>query len=295
MGFREALKSGGFVITTDIMPPKGIEVTQRLNALKSVDGLVHGVNVTDMPGACLRLGALAVSVKVKEIGFEPILQITCRDRNRISLMSELLSAHLLGINNVLVLGGDDVQNTDNPGTKAVFDLDSPGLIRAARRLEEGYDLGGNTLKGKPWFCLGAALDPAKEPWEGEVKKAWDKAEAGAEFYQTQPIFDTDSFVTFLDRLGNIKVPILGGVLLLTSARQARFFNENVPGVDVPEAIINEMESGDPLKVAMNHAVRLIRELRSLCAGVHIMMVSERYSLIGEILAQAGLSLSRKVG
>lgn len=289
MGFSETLKQKQFVITTDVISPKGTDVTKRLASLQSVKGLVHGVNATDMPGASLRLGSLAMSVKVKELGFEPILQVTCRDRNRLSLQAELLSASLLGVNNILVLSGDNLERTDHPGTKEVFDLDSPGLLRAAKRLEEGFDLAGNRLSGSPRFCVGAALDPGMEPQEAEIEKAWKKAEAGAEFFQTQPVFEIESFVRFLERLGKIPVPILGGVFLLTSAKMARFFNQNVPGVMVPDSVIRQLEKGDPVEASINLTANLVKEMRTLCAGVHIMMVTDWHHLIPDILSRSGIS------
>ncbi len=288
MGFKETLKKDLFVITTDVMAPKGTEASKSLASLKDVKGIVHGVNSTDMPGARLRAGSLAMSVKVKELGFDPILQITCRDRNRLSLQSELLSANMLGIKNVLVLRGDGMEKTDQPGAKAVFDLDSPEVLRAARMLEKGLDLGGNPSNGTPSYCLGAALDPGAEDWELESKRAWQKAEEGAEFYQTQPIFNVDDFAKFLKRLGGIKIPILGGVFMLASAKMAWYLNQNVPGVNVPDEVIKIMESGDPVAKSIDLAVRLVSDLKDLCSGVHIMMVTDWHHHIPEILAQAGV-------
>jgi methylenetetrahydrofolate reductase (NADPH) len=289
MRFSEYLKEEKFVVTTDVISPKGTDIEQRLASLQKVKGLVHGINCTDMPGASLRLGSLAMSVKVKELGFEPILQLTCRDRNRLSLQAELLSASLLGVHNILALGGDDLERTDHPGTKEVFDLDSPGLVNAANRLRKGFDLAGNPLNGSPKLCVGAALDPSKENWEEEVEKAWKKAEAGADFFQTQPIFDMDSYAKFLDRLGKINLPILGGVFLLTSAKMAHFFNSNVPGVIVPDKVIKQLEVADPVKASMEMTTRLIKEMREICSGVHIMMVTDWHHHIPEILNGAGVT------
>lgn len=286
MEFKKALKNGEFVITSDVVPPKGTELTKKLASLSTLKGYVHGVNATDMPAGNLRLGALAMSIKIKELGLDPILQITCRDRNRLSLQSELLSADVLGINNVLALTGDNLEKSDHPDAKAVFDINSVELIKATRGLENGLDFAGNKLNGTPSFCLGAALDPGSESITEEIEKAFAKQEAGAEFYQTQPIFDIDFFAKFLDRLKGLKGPILGGVFLITSAKMARFFNENVPGVTIPESVITELEGPDPLKASIEITARLIRDLRSLCAGVHIMTVSDHYPKIVEIIEKS---------
>src|SRR5271166_2640808 len=162
MRFKEKLKSGEFIITTDVIPPKGTAVYKTVNGLELLKGRVDAINVTDMPGANMRMGSLAVCVRIKDMGIEPVLQITCRDRNRISLQSELLSAYALGVRNILCLKGDEATDSDNPGTKPVFDLDTVQLLAAARNLEKGFDMGGKRLDGAPEFCLGAALDPGAE-------------------------------------------------------------------------------------------------------------------------------------
>ncbi len=289
MGFRDALKSGRTVITTDVIPPKGTDLSKRLASLQEISGRVDGINITDMPSANLRMSALAMSVKVRELGFDPILQITCRDRNRLSLQAELLGAHVLGVSNLLLLSGDDVDKSDHPGVKSVFDLGSVTLIEAARGLEKGHDLGGNAIKGAPDFCVGAALDPDKEPQGAEIDKAWDKIKAGTEFFQTQPIFDVASFASFLEKMGKTEVPIIAGVFLITSAKMARFFNDNVPGVTIPDNIVREFdESADPLKTGVEVTARLARELKEMCAGIHIMMVSDLHNLIPDILKQSRL-------
>lgn len=286
MEFKKALKNREFVITSDIVPPKGTDLSKRLEGLKNLRGYVHGVNATDMPAGNLRLGALAMSLKIKEIGLDPILQITCRDRNRLSLQSELLTADVLGVNNILALTGDDLEKSDHPQAMAVFDIKSVELIRAARTLESGYDMAGNKLTGTPSFCIGAALDPGNISHQEEIEKAFAKQEAGAEFYQTQPIFDIDDFVKFLDRLKELKGPILGGVFLLTSAKMARFFNENVPGITIPETFIKDLEGPNPLDISVELTARLVHNLRSICAGVHIMTVTDHYPRIVEIIEKS---------
>ncbi len=290
MRFQDALQTGQFIVTTDVLAPRGILARRQLADLEPIRGFVHGVNAADMPGARLRAGALAMSLKVKELGLEPILQVTCRDRNRLSLQSELLSAGLLGIENMLILRGDGLEQTDQPGARPVFDWDTPTLLRAARAMEKGADLAGNPLRGAPRFCLGAALDPGREDWAVEADSLRRKVDAGAEFLQTQPVFAADDLAAFLAKVGKPPVPVLGGVFLLASAGMARFLNSNVPGVTVPEEIVNRLEKGDPAALSVDLAVRLVRDLADLCAGVHIMMVNEWHHYIPEILARAGVTV-----
>lgn len=289
MTFKDKLKSGEFIVTADVIPPKGTAVYKTLKGIELLKGEVDAINVTDMPGANMRMGSLAACVKVKEMGIEPIMQITCRDRNRISLQSEMLSAYALGVRNILCLRGDEATDSDNPDTKSVFDLDTIQLLAAARNLEQGFDMGGKRLDGVPSFCLGAALDPgALEPQE-EIKKARLKAEAGAEFLQTQPIFDVDSYTRFLDSVAFLDIPILAGIFVLKSAASARFMNKNIPGVHVPDSIIQELEKGDTERRSIEITIRLIRELSSICSGVHIMMTTPWHDRIPYILNEAEIA------
>ncbi|MDI7275702.1 MAG: methylenetetrahydrofolate reductase, partial [Anaerolineae bacterium] len=222
MGFRQVLQSGRFIVTMDVMPPKGTDLSRLLGALAPARGRVDAINVPDMPSAVMRVGALAVSRVLKEHGFEPILQMTCRDRNRLALQADLLGAAVLGIENVLVLGGDDAALSDDAQARGVFDLDSLGLLAAARGLERGVDMAGHRLQGAPHFCLGAVANPNAPSLDDEVREVAAKAQAGAEFFQTQPIFDLDACSAFMGRVADLGVPVLGGVLLLRSARMARY-------------------------------------------------------------------------
>jgi 5,10-methylenetetrahydrofolate reductase len=289
MRFKEKLKSGEFIVTTDVIPPKGTAVYKTVNGLELLKGRVDAINVTDMPGANMRMGSLAVCVRIKDMGIEPVLQITCRDRNRISLQSELLSAYALGVRNILCLKGDEATDSDNPGTKPVFDLDTVQLLSAARNLEKGFDMGGKRLDGVPEFCLGAALDPGAENRVEEVKKARLKVEAGAEFFQTQPVFDVDSYARFLESVAFLDIPVLTGVFILKSAASARFMNKNVPGVYVPEPIIQELEKGDVEQRSIDIAVKLIRDLSAICSGIHIMMTVPWHHRILQILDEAEIT------
>jgi methylenetetrahydrofolate reductase (NADPH) len=288
VSFSKALAEEKFIITTDVIPPKGTDLSGMLDRLKSVSGLVDAVNAVDMPSSAMRVGALPVAAILKKRGFEPILQMTCRDRNRLALQAELLGAGLLGIKNILALTGDDMELGDDPDAKPVFDLDSIGLLKAAGALEQGHDLAGNALKGTFDFCIGAAIDPGKSPSDREIDRMGQKIEAGADFFQTQPIFDTVTFADFMEKAPKTRPPVLAGILLLKSARMARFMNEKVPGVDIPEPLVVKMEKSEhPAEVSIGIAAGIIKEIKELCDGIHIMNVNWE-DKVPRVLEAAGL-------
>ncbi len=273
MSFREALHSKTFVVTIDAMPPKGTDLSRMLCSLEGVRGRVDGVNVTEMPGAAMRLGSLPVCHILLENGFEPILQMTCRDRNRLALQSDLLGAAVLGIKNVLVLGGDDVSLSDHPRAKGVFDLDTIHLLTAVRGLEQGVDIAGHALQGSPRFCLGASVNPNAPSLRKEIEEMEAKTEAGAEFFQTQPIYDLEVFDDFMERTRHIGVPVLAGLFLLKSAEMARYMNNHVPEVIVPPWVIRDLEcAADPIEKSLEISAHILQALGNLCAGAHIMSI-----------------------
>jgi len=273
MSLCEKIKSGKFIVTSEIGPPKGIDVTGMLEDADLIKGRVDAVNVTDLQSSVLRLGSLAVCHLLKNRGIEPILQMTCRDRNRLALQSDLLSAAVLGIENVLVLTGDYPSAGDHPEAKPVFDLGSIELLDAVKGLQAGKDMKGNILKGTPKFCVGAVVNPGADPLEPEIIKMEKKIGSGALFFQTQAVYDIELFKRFLDASKHLKTTIIAGIVLLKSANMARYMNKNVAGVFVPEDIIKEMESAsDKSAKSIEIAARLIRELKSLCQGVHIMSI-----------------------
>ncbi len=285
MSFFEDLTSNKFLVTTDVIPPKGVDFSGVLDRLECVAGKVNAVNVVDLPSAVMRPSSLPVAVILKKRGFEIILQMTCRDRNRLALQADLLGAYMLGIKNILAITGDKIDLSDDPTAKPVFDLESIELLKAAAQLEEGKDLAGNTLKGAPSFCMGAALDPGYYPVEQEIERMWQKVEAGAKFLQTQPIFKAEEFVEFMKKIGNAPIPVLGGILLLKSARMAHFMNKNVPGVEVPQDIVSKMEkTKNPMETSIEIAGRLINEIKGICSGVHIMNINweDKIPLVLEI-------------
>jgi 5,10-methylenetetrahydrofolate reductase len=291
MGFREALDSGKFLITAEIGPVKGTEIDGLLEDAELIKGKVDAINVTDLQSSVMRLGSMAVCHLLKDRVIDPILQMTCRDRNRLALQSDLLSAWVLGIRNVLALTGDHPTLGDHPQAMPVFDLDSVSLLRVIGRLNEGFDMQGNQLKGAPDFFPGAVVNPGADTeaaFEMQIIKMEKKIEAGARFFQTQGIFDLDLFERFIKRIEGFKIPVLGGVILLKSAGMARFMNKNVAGVFVPESLIKEMEeTKDKVKTSIEIAARLIKGLKNLCEGVHIMAIGWE-KRIPMVLEEAGL-------
>jgi 5,10-methylenetetrahydrofolate reductase len=273
MNFYDKIKSGKFIITSEIGPPKGTDVKELLEDADLVKGRVDAINVTDLQSSVLRLGSLAVCHLLKNRGIEPILQMTCRDRNRLALQSDLLSAAVLGIENVLILTGDYPSAGDHPEAKPVFDLGSIELLDVVKSLQSGKDMKGNLLKGAPKFCVGAVVNPGADPLEPEIIKMEKKIEAGASFFQTQAVYDIELFKRFLDASKHLKTTILAGIVLLKSAGMARYMNKNVAGVYVPEGLIKEMEgASDKSAKSIEIAAHLIKELKPLCNGVHIMPI-----------------------
>lgn len=271
MSLREHLESGQFVVTSEVGLPKGTDVSRMVEDAKLLRGRVTAFNVTDLRSSVMRLGALAACHLLKEQGLEPVLYITCRDRNRLALQSDLLSASALGIENVLALTGDHPNVGDHPQAKPVFDLDSIQLLQTIEWLQEGYDMAGNDLQGVPRFCVGAAVNPGADPLEPEIVKMESKIDAGARFFQTEAIYDLGVFEDFIRRVKRFEVPILAGILLLKSAGMARYMNRNIEGVFVPDDLIRRMaEARDRVRTSIDIAAHLIEGLKDLCQGVHIM-------------------------
>lgn len=289
MTFKEKLEAGKFVVTTEIGPPKGIDTKSLLEDAELVRGRVDGINVTDLQSSVMRLGSLAVCAQLKQKGFEPVFQLCCRDRNRLALQSDLLSAAAFGIENVLILTGDHTTLGDHPEAKPVFDLDSVQLLRAAKDLRDGFDMKGNRLEGPaPDFCLGAVVNPGADPIEPQIIKMEKKIEAGAQFFQTQAIYDIRLFEDFLNKSRHLKVPILGGIVLLKSAAMARYMNRSVSGISVPDHLIKEVEGAkDKVAKSVEIASRLIKELKPMCQGMHIMPIGWN-KVVPKVLEAAGL-------
>ena len=291
--FREVLKSDKFVITSEIGPPKGTNIEKMLHHIDLLKDKVDALNVTDHQSSVMRFPSIGGCLAIKERGGEPILQVTCRDRNRLALQAELLFAYTRGVRNVLCLTGDAVVVGDHKAAKGVFDLDSAQLLHTIRQMEAGKDLGGNELDGAVEFCAGAIVTPEANPIEPQLIKFEKKVEAGAEFFQTQAIYDLDKFAKFMEHARQFPVKILAGIILLVSARMANYMTENVPGVFVPQNLIDELASapkGEALNKGIEIAARMIATLEkeSICHGVHVMAIG-REEVVPDILKAAGLA------
>jgi 5,10-methylenetetrahydrofolate reductase len=291
--FREVLRSGKFVITSEIGPPKGTNVDKMLHHIDLLKDKVAALNVTDHQSSVMRFPSIGGCLAIKERGGEPILQVTCRDRNRLALQAELLFAYTRGIRNILCLTGDAVVVGDHKAAKGVFDLDSTQLLRTIRQMESGKDLGGNDLDGAVEFCAGAIVTPEANPIEPQLMKFEKKVEAGAEFFQTQAIYDLDKFAKFMEYARKFPVKILAGIILLVSARMAKYMTENVPGVFVPQNLIDELAAapkGEAINKGIEIAARMIAtiERESICDGVHVMAIGKE-EVVPDILKAAGLA------
>jgi 5,10-methylenetetrahydrofolate reductase len=288
----DQIRSGSFAVTTELTPPKGIDLSEIFAKADALKGLVDGINLTESPRARMAIEPKSVARLLLERGIEPIVQFTARDRNRIALQSDILGAAALGVSNVVFMTGDDPKNGDHPDAKPVFDLTTLDMLRAARSLREGRDMAGNELKGAPDLFIGATANPGSKDQAVEVENTRRKIEAGAQFLQTQALYDAPSLIRYMEALKTDGVAVLVGIIPLKSIKMATWLNGNVPGISVPGALLNEMASvaGDPdaeLRKGIEIAARIIKEVQSYCAGVHLMTMGwERH--IPAILQAAGL-------
>jgi len=291
MTLRASLEAGKFVVTAEVGPLKGTDTTEIDEIAHLLKGRVDATNVTDQQSAVMRLGSLATCHLLKEKSLEPIFQMTCRDRNRLALQSDLLSAYVLGIENVLAITGDLPALGDHPQAMPVFDLDSVQLLQVIKTLNEGHDMVGNELKGKPDFFPGAVVNPGADTeaaLELQIIKMEKKIEAGAKFFQTQAIYEVDRFAKFMKRIEGFGVPVLAGIIPLKSVGMARFMNKNVAGVFVPENLIKKMaDAKDKTQTGIEIAASLAKELKGLSQGVHIMAIGWEKK-VPAILDAAGL-------
>jgi methylenetetrahydrofolate reductase (NADPH) len=303
MSLRPVLQSDKFIVTSEVGPPKGVDMSHVVEEIKLLAPLVDGINVTDIQAAAMRVGSMATCHLIKDLGGEPVLQMVTRDRNRLALQSDLLSAWVLGIENVLCLTGDHPLLGDHKTAKPVYDLDSVQLLKAAKGLNEGHDMMTNELEGKPDLCLGAVVSPGANPLEMQIMKLDKKVEAGAEFIQTQAVYDVAAFADFMQKISHLKVPVLAGIVLLKSAGMARYMNANVAGVTVPDELIKRMaaagaadkqakeegkKGGNAVRTSIEIAVELIQGLKPLCRGVHLMPLGWGHH-VPRILQESGLA------
>jgi len=278
----QALNANKFVITAEVAPPKGCDPSGLLRAAAGVAPFVDAVNVTDNQGANMRMTPLVAAGMLVAEGIEPILQLTCRDRNRLALQSDLLGAAALGIHNILALTGDAIGCGDHPRGRAVFDLDSVVLLQAVSGLNNGADMNGAPLAGATRFFVGAAAAPEVEPFAATRPKLAKKAAAGARFFQTQAVFDPQRLALFCDTVRPLGVKVIAGVLVIKSARMAEFINRNIPGLQVPQAVVERlMAADDPAAEGVRIAAELAAECRAVCDGIHIMAMG-RDEVVPEI-------------
>jgi 5,10-methylenetetrahydrofolate reductase len=292
MKITEAFERGEFVVTAEVGPPKGFHIEHMLEEAKTYLSDITAVNVTDNQSSVMRLGSLATCKALKDEGLTPIFQMTCRDRNRIALESDLLSAALFGIENLLLLTGDHTKLGDHPQAKPVFDLDSVSLIHAVKQLESGVDLGGNELVGEPpKFAKGAVVSPCSDSVDVQLAKMERKVAAGAEYFQTQAVYEPEKFVQFMEKAKQFGKPVQLGIVIPKSVGMCRYMNANVAGIHVPEEMIEELKADKEKTKAgvtgVEIAARVIKECRPYCQGVHIMAMGWE-SKVPDLLAKAGI-------
>ena len=292
MRITELFANGEFVVTAEVGPPKGIHVDHLVEEAKTYLSGITAVNVTDNQSSVMRMGSLPACIALKNAGLTPILQLTCRDRNRIALQSELLGAAMLGIENILCLTGDHTKMGDHPGAKPVFDLDSVSLLHTACQLEKGVDLGGQPLVGEPpKFAKGAVVSPCSDSVDAQLAKMERKVMAGAEYFQTQAVFDSERFIRFMEKAKQFGKPVQLGVIIPKSAGMAKFMNKNVAGVHVPQEMIDALAADKERAKAgitgVEIAAKIIKECRPYCQGVHIMALGWE-SKVPEVLKLAGI-------
>jgi 5,10-methylenetetrahydrofolate reductase len=286
---KEVLAQGQFAVTVEYNPPKGTNITGILDNAKQLLGRVHGVNVTDNTAAVVRAGSLPVCRMLYEMGHDPVMQLTCRDRNRIAMQSDLLGAHILGIRNILCLTGDYPTVGDHKEAKPVYDLDSVQVMQLVKGLNEGHDMAGHRLDGSTDFAIGAAATPEADLVGPVLAKFEVKVKAGAQFFQTQAVYSPEIFASFMKAVRPYKVKVLAGILLLRNAKMAEFMNANIPGMAVPQDMIDALRTaGDKSEdVGVEIAVQTINAVRPHCDGIHIMAIKGIHR-IGEILTKAHL-------
>tara|TARA_B100001245_G_C22886719_1_gene426693 strand:+ start:171 stop:1112 length:942 start_codon:yes stop_codon:yes gene_type:complete len=287
----DALKSQEFVVTAELNPPKGTDLAMLYRHADALRGMATAFNVTDSAGANMMMAPIAAARKLLDREIEPIMQITGRDRNRIALGAELLAAEALGIPNVLCMSGDPPGRGDHPDAKGVFDLKAETLLESVKAMNSGEDMYGNELSGSTSLFAGAVANPGSDDVENELRRMEEKVSRGAQFFQTQAIYDAADFQKFMETARSFGVPVLAGMIVLKSARMANFLNDKLPGVSVPQGIIDEMDSSEDRATAgIEITARLIREVKDMCDGTHIMAIGWE-SKIPLIVERAGLANS----
>lgn len=276
-----------FTLTAELNPPKGTDLTTVLSAADSLKGRITAFNLTDSAASRMTMAPLALAHLLRDRGIESTLQIAGRDRNRLAIQADMLAASALGVENLVCMTGDPPSGGDHPDAKAVFDLGAEDILKAASGLEAGKDLAGNTLKGSPRFYKGAVANVAVPDLGKEVARMEAKIASGAQFFQTNAVYEAAGFEAFMKRCEGLGVPILAGIIVLKSARQARYMTERIPGIVVPDRLIDALErTSDPVQTSVRMAGQVVREVAPICHGVHVMAIGwERY--IPDVLEAAG--------
>ena len=286
--FTEALQSGKFLVTTELNPPKGTALAPLLATAERLSGMVDAFNLTDSHSSRMAMAPLAAARLLAERGLEPMLQVTCRDRNRLALQSDLLAAAALGVRNLVCMTGDPPGAGDHPDAKPVFDLDVLRLLQAVAALQAGTDLGGQSLQGAPTFCVGAVVNPGVPDRHTELRRMEEKVARGARFFQTQAVYDPEDFARFMQEVRHHNVAVLASIIVLRSGGMARRLQGSLPGLSIPAAVIEELDkAADPAQTGVVLAGRIIRELKGLCQGVHLITIGQERR-IPQILQEAGL-------
>jgi 5,10-methylenetetrahydrofolate reductase len=286
--FAESLSSGRFIVTAELNPPKGTDLSDMLEKAELLRGWVDAFNLTDSASAIMTMAPIGAAVALKQRGFEPILQLTGRDRNRIALQGDMLAAASLGIDNIVCMGGDPPDAGDHPEARGVFDMDTFALLKAAHAMNQGTDMMGKALKGSPHYTIGAVANPGAPDMDKEVARMGDKVREGAEFFQTQAVYEAEQFAAFMEKASKFGKPVIAGHIIIKSGDMARRLNQTLPGFHVPDALLEEIDAAkDKPAKAIEIGARLISTLKDMCQGVHVMAIGWE-SRIPPMLQAAGL-------
>ncbi len=286
MNFKELLGSEQFLTIAALEPPKGADVSGFLKNADRLKGRVQAVMVPEMSGAIMRMGSMGASCLLKDKGIETIFSMNCRDRNRLALQADMLSAAAFGLENLFVSEGDEIKSGDHIEAKAVHDLEVTELLEAAKKLQKGIDLSGNDLSGCPQFCIGSEINAGLKEGalEVEIKSMEKKISAGAQFFFTPVLYDLKTLTSFMDRVAPFKVPIFPQVTILKSVGMARFMCRHMDGVIIPDETLDRLgKSPDKIKEGILIAADMIKALKSVCRGVLLVAVGgeERLSEVLE--------------
>jgi 5,10-methylenetetrahydrofolate reductase len=286
--FADAIKSGKFLVTAELNPPKGTDLSDMMKKAELLRDSVDAFNLTDSASAIMTMAPVAAAARLKEAGFEPILQVTSRDRNRIAVQGDLLANAALGVTTMVCMGGDPPGAGDHPDAKGVFDLDTLALLKAVTAMNGGKDYMGHELKGATNYCVGAVCNPGADDLDKEIARMAEKVESGATFFQTQAVYEPEAFARFMERAKQFGKPVIAGFIILKSGNMAKRLNETLPGVSVPEALIEEMDAAeDKSAKSIEIAARVIKEVKGMCQGVHLMAIGWE-NRIPRILEAAGI-------